>query len=98
MTVCAAAICQLDETDTIIGISDRKLTSGDIEFETRMTKIYGLGYANAVSLGSGETESHYAITTETHRKIDDAEAAGKTVTIRDVASWYALNFAAFRGS
>ena len=43
MTICAAAICSKTATDegTVLGICDRMLTAGDIEFESPLSKAFG---------------------------------------------------------
>ena len=43
MTVCIAAICERPDRPTIIGVSDRMLTAGDIEFERPAPKYGGFG-------------------------------------------------------
>jgi hypothetical protein len=98
MTVCAAAICTARWADgldksVLLGVSDRMITSGDIEFEAFQTKIYPFGPpAKALCLGAGDSNSIITLVTETARRIQNE---GIT-EIKDVARLYADSFSWLR--
>jgi hypothetical protein len=91
MTICAAAICDHCNGDAVITISDRMITSGDIEFEDNRTKIMELS-PRIVCLFAGNRDFHHMI----------AEATKKTVTadnvtdVAETAEIYASHFVALR--
>jgi hypothetical protein len=98
MTICAAAICQhihkeLDGNlhPSIVTISDRMLSSIDIEYEPELVKIKHLSPSIA-SLYAGDRDFHYMIAEATHQAI----AADNVTNVADVADLYASNFLALR--
>src|SRR5262249_19479336 len=73
----------------LVGISDRMLTSGDVEFEQRHhTKIFGLSPARAVCLGAGNVNTAFSISTSTHKQV----IASSISEIEQIAQLYADNF------
>jgi 20S proteasome alpha/beta subunit len=93
VTICAAAICKLEEQEVILAISDRMITSGDIEFEGTQTKIFQFR-PWVFALGAGDHAVHSAISFETEQGITSGQYVEPTV--RNVARLYAQNFAALR--
>jgi hypothetical protein len=93
MTICAAAICKCNGKDVLLGISDRKYTSGDITYETGLLKVFGFAPHKIVALGAGDTEAHHAISGDVHRQV---LASTGLVAVRDAASKYAIGFRALR--
>ncbi len=102
MTVCAAAICKATVQsgkieNVLLAISDRMITSGDIEYETNQSKIYGFSLrpeepTKIVALGAGDASSHDVIVKETHeRMIRDG-----ITKVGEVAQLYAESFAKLR--
>lgn len=86
MTVCAAAIC---EYNRVIGVSDRMITTGDIEFEPPQTKVFHLSSSLCV-MTAGDT----TLQTEIMRDVEIA-VAERVVSepsnwwrVRDVAELY----------
>jgi hypothetical protein len=97
VTICAAALCRMRgldgaEEDMVIGISDRMLTSGDIEYEAAQSKIYPLGGIKALCLPAGDVAFHLPISIETSK----TATQGQVVDIGDVARLYAENYASVR--
>ena len=96
MTLCAAAIChnhpQTGPVPVLLGISDRMLTSGDIEFESGQSKIYVFDPANTVALVSGNYDAHFEIAIETHRQV----RSDHVTDVGQIAELYAKNLLAYR--
>jgi hypothetical protein len=94
VTICAAAICTVylptGSEAMLLGISDRMLTSGDIEFESPHSKMIGFPLpAQALCFGAGESTWLHTIATEVRR---ETEQTGITETA-DIARLYADTFA-----
>jgi hypothetical protein len=101
MTVCAAAVCKAwtktGLQDVLLAISDRMITSGDIEYETSFSKIYGLSIdlqqpTKIIALGAGDQDSHNAIIRATHEEMK----RNGTTDVGEAARLYGENFAALR--
>jgi hypothetical protein len=70
VTVCVAAICT---DDTVIGASDRMITSGDIQFEPPQTKIINISTSIAVMIAGDtaiQTEVLYRTRADVARRIE----------------------------
>jgi hypothetical protein len=98
MTICAAAICQHVHKGrdgklgpSIVTVSDRMLSSADIEYEPALVKVKKLA-PSIVCLYSGERDYHHMIADATHRTI----IADNVTNVADVADIYAFNFLALR--
>lgn len=78
--------------DVLLGISDRMLTSDDIEFEALQTKIYLFPSGKACCLFSGDAVAQDTVFMETYRMAQE----GGVVGIADLARLYAENFASLR--
>jgi len=93
VTVCAAALCIANTPAglhaILLGISDRMITSGDIEFESGTTKIFGFSPASAVCLVAGDTDLGFMVATETHRKVIRDGIA----EVEEIARQFAYNYA-----
>jgi hypothetical protein len=93
MTVCAAMICKYGDKDVLLGVSDRKYVSEDIEFESGLRKIYGFGPPHrTIAMGAGNTEAYHAIDTDVHRQI----ANMASVPVREIARLYAVSYMKLR--
>jgi hypothetical protein len=92
MTVAAAAICKNGNEGVLVGISDRMITSGDTEFESNTTKIFGFANARTVCLSAGDTDAAFEVATETHRQV----LASKITGVGEIADLFASNHAALR--
>ncbi len=87
MTVCLATVC---ENSRIIGVADRMLTAGDIEFEPEQAKIWPLT-TSVVAMVSGDSTVQIEILNRIQPVISDrilAEPANWW-GVRDVAELYA---------
>jgi hypothetical protein len=73
-------------------MSDRMLTSGDIEYEAAQSKIYPLGELKALCLPAGDASFHVPIGVETSRRA----VQDQLVNTGDIASLYAENYASLR--
>ncbi len=92
MTICIAAICQLEGNPLVVGASDRMLTVGDTtEYEPPQHKVYRLT-PQAVLMIAGDTSAQTTIGRSTHLEI---EASG-IVEIAEMANIFAKNFALHR--
>ena len=91
MTVCAAAICMAGTQQMLLGISDRMLTSGDIEFETGQTKVFGFS-PNIFAQFAGDSDAHFAVATETHLAV----LKNGISSVGEVARLYAQNALSLR--
>ena len=88
MTVCVAAISQL----TIVGASDRMLTSGDIEFEPPISKLHNLTESICIMIAgdiSLQAEILYSV-------MKDVEAAPENWRVSEVANMYYNSFEQIR--
>jgi hypothetical protein len=107
LTVCAAAICtgQIEKDGpkerVVVGIADRMLTAGDAEFESRTPKIYPIPlkqvgkdrFAMAACLSADDSDLGYNLAVQVHQ---EAKAAGKEPTVKELASLYADKFTTLR--
>jgi hypothetical protein len=89
VTVCVAALC--DDNTTIIGASDRMLTSGtgDIEFEPPQTKIVNLTSSIAIMIAGDailQTEIMLNVSADVNKRIQDNPK--QWWTVQEVASLY----------
>lgn len=79
MTVCIGLIAEApDGRPVLIGITDRMITAGDIEYEPPRGKIYP--YSNSVvNLTAGDSATHddlgYAVLTDVRERIQAKPAA-----------------------
>jgi hypothetical protein len=69
MTVCAAALCKNGPQDVILAISDRMVTSGDIEFESDRTKVFGFPPLKVACLGAGTQDYSFPIALATKKAV-----------------------------
>jgi hypothetical protein len=86
VTVCVATICT---ENTVIGASDRMITSGDIEFEPPQTKILTLTNSIAVMM-AGDTALQTEILYDVRRDVTQRIAVDPNTwwSIREVAELY----------
>ena len=96
MTICAAAICQHPHRErdgkdhpSVITISDRMLSSGDIEFEPDVAKVRPLS-SSIVCLFANDRDLSHTISEATRRAIDD------NTSVEDAADTYASNYLALQ--
>lgn len=97
MTVCIAAICTLPNGAlAIVGVSDRMLTAGDVEFEPPQQKVYGLAprAPRAAILVAGDTAAQISICDATIVQLPDPPAAG--IEIEFIANLYAAEYTKYR--
>lgn len=90
MTVCIAAIC---EGATIIGASDRMVTTGSIKFEPQQTKIISISNSISIMIAGDiglQTEILDQVTTEVSTRINDDPANWWRVA--DVADLYSHHY------
>jgi hypothetical protein len=80
MTICAAVLCQHVPRQAIIIISDRMLTIGDIEYETKnQAKFSMAGFSTKAAVGihpAGDMHAHNAILPTVIRKFKEQNLAG----------------------
>jgi len=99
LTVCATAICTVEKTlggrkYAILGISDRMITSGDIEFEQpNHTKVFQLA-GRAMSLASGDIECCTEVIRDTIRLVGNSGVC----EIYDIAKIQCKKFEEYRRS
>src|SRR5437016_6226469 len=92
VTVCIASLCTLpNSTLGVLGISDRMLTAGDIEFEQPQLKVWGIRKEILILL-AGDTAGQTSICTAVETSLLTVPA----VTVQEVAERYASEFIAFR--
>jgi hypothetical protein len=91
MTICAAALCRNGSEAAVLAISDRMITSGDIERETDRSKMYAFS-PKIICLGAGNQDFHYAINIATHRNV----STDNVTSVSEVAELYTCNLVAFR--
>lgn len=94
MTVCIAALCNVDEVPVIIAISDRMITIGNREFEPDQTKLVYFA-ERTVALLAGTMQFHADVTPRAYEHLRRTADTGN-VTVRQVADSYAHEFAARR--
>src|SRR5687768_15485010 len=96
MTVCIAAICNIgpEKPVAVVTASDRMITIGDIEFEPDQTKLVKLA-TQTVALLAGDMQVHAAVIP---RAIDRLSANPVGPLVKDIAEFYASEFAAYRRS
>jgi 20S proteasome alpha/beta subunit len=102
VTVCAAAICTMQlpgkpQEQVLLGISDRMLTSGGVEFEPRTSKIYpftlGQQPAKIACLSADDTDLGFDLARQTHQEL--LKLTGE-VSVRQAAYSYAQQFMRLR--
>ena len=92
MTIFAAALCNhVEMKPAVITVSDRMITSGDIEYEDIRPKMLELA-PRAVCLYAGNREFHYMIARAAIREI----VANGLAEISDIADAYSSAFVDFR--
>jgi hypothetical protein len=92
MTICAAAICFYEpKKEAILTISDRMITSGDIEYEDKYSKVMMLS-ARIVCMFAGNRELHYMIANAAR---DEIRTKGIT-SVADAADAYSSAFVNLR--
>jgi hypothetical protein len=84
----------MGEESVLIGISDRMITSRDVEFESRLTKICGFAPANVVCLGAGDADATFEICSDTHHQV----MGNGATSVRAVAELFADSHATLRRS
>jgi hypothetical protein len=95
MTVCAAAICTHAPADGpvhVLAISDRMITSGDIEFESPQRKISNFPGTTIVALVAGDIQAHALVYREASKRL---EASGDA-SVCSAANLYAACFIGHR--
>jgi hypothetical protein len=105
MTLGAAAIYLAENGPdgkrySLLTISDRMLTIGDLEYERPWrSKVIGLAPANAVCLGSGDTQTLRTLADMTHRQVhqdNPGEVPPSSIRVSEVARTYAQQFTTLR--
>ena len=89
MTVCIAAICEMNGNPAIIGASDRMLTAGDVQFEPPQQKIFYLTSAIAIMTAGDsamQAEIIQDVASDVNRRI--AAEPDNWWLVRDVAGLY----------
>jgi hypothetical protein len=88
MTVCIAAKCA---DGIIFGISDRMLTSGDIQFEPRATNKVLILTSSIVAMTAGDAAFNAEILRQVSAEVDSLVHAAPTewLAVKDVAEMYA---------
>ena len=111
MTVCAAAICTYVAWDgsskrAIIGVCDRMVTAGDVEYEPlHHTKIYAFSpypdpttkavpVTKVVALGAGMASAEYTVSVATHLEMQAWQA--DEITVEKIADAYAKQLESFK--
>ena len=61
MTVSAAAICRDGDESVLVGLSDRMITSGDVEFESGTSKLFGFDTNWVMGFAAGNTDTNLEI-------------------------------------
>lgn len=96
MTICAAVICRHTHSErdgqlrpSVMTISDRMLSSVDIEFEPEQTKIKKLA-SSIVAMYSGERDFHHTISEAVVRQL------GENATVEEAAERYAFHYLQLR--
>jgi hypothetical protein len=103
VTVCTAAICTVERTlggvtRAILGVSDRMLTSDDVEYEPKLhTKIYGFQCdsakpTKAVLLGAGDSSVNFTLFTRTHRQVIQSQIPD----VEEIADLHAKEMSRYR--
>ena len=94
MTVCVAALA---EKTTLIGVSDRMLTAGDIEFEPAQAKIW-VFTPSIVALLAGDTTVQGDILARVQLQVADwiSKDPQTWVNVRDVAALYCQKYRELR--
>lgn len=86
MTVCIAAIYN---NNAILGVSDRMITAGDIQFEPPAPKIVNLTNSIAVmTAGDSNLQTRLLSEASTHVRERIDEEPEKWIPVRDVATFY----------
>jgi 20S proteasome alpha/beta subunit len=105
VTICAAAMYLAEETPEgkkyrLLTISDRMQSAGNIEYEDHFSsKVYKLGPATAVCLGSGETNALYTLVGLAQQQLQQkypGEVRASAISIYEVAGIYARQFSSLR--
>ncbi len=93
VTVCAAAIAG----NMVIGISDRMLTAGDIQFEPKVMKVWYLTSSIQV-MTAGDSALHAELFKQVAIKVGERlqDRPDEWVPVREVARWYAEEYARTR--
>jgi hypothetical protein len=82
LTVCIAAICEWQGQPMIVGASDRMLTAGDIEFESKQSKIFLFNATQrSVCLIAGEHSEATFVCLQTQKLIDGVDDIAKIAAI-----------------
>lgn len=94
MTVCIGAIA---EKSTVISVSDRMLTAGDVEFEPGQAKFWGFS-TSIVALISGDTTIQAEIFNQVHKETQNWINADPAIwiNVRDVALLYVQKYRELR--
>jgi 20S proteasome alpha/beta subunit len=98
VTVCIAAICSLPNGAlAVIGVSDRMLTVGDVEFEPPQQKVYSLAplAPRAAILVAGDTAAQISICNATAAKLPKTPPPAGA-EIEAIANLYAAEFIKYR--
>lgn len=93
MTVCVAALC----AESVIGISDRMITAGDIQYEPQQSKAVRLT-SSIVAMYSGDTSIQTEVLNEVLRRVTELIDLDPSVwvKVRDAARIYSECFQAAR--
>jgi hypothetical protein len=96
MTVCVAAIA---EKSIIIGVSDRMLTAGEIEFEPEQSKIWFFSSA-IIALFSGDAAIQGQLLKQTYDEVKVKIDADPTnwMSVKDIATLYCQEYRELRKS
>lgn len=87
MTICAAAICRFENEDVVLVISDRMMTSGDIEFRGGEPKISTFSGTQIVCASAGSLNTASEIVAQTNEIMSGM--GNNPILVSTVASQYA---------
>src|SRR5258708_2642694 len=96
MTICAAVICHHPHTErdgklhpSIMTISDRMLSSVDVQFEPNQTKIKQLT-PSIIAMYAGERDFHHTISEAARRQLSE------NATVEEAVDRYTAHYQEFR--
>jgi hypothetical protein len=90
VTVCVAVICA---NSMVMGMSDRMLTAGDVQFQPSTSKIWNLT-TSIVMMSSGDVGTQSDIYTDVHKRVTAELRRNPSVWLRveTVAEYYRLSY------
>jgi hypothetical protein len=89
VTVCIAAMCQLEGRRQIVGAADRMITIGDVEYEPPTSKILPFGQS-AVGMFSGDAGAHREIYGRAMERL-----GGASISVRSAVDAYCAELCAY---